>query len=700
MNIKLFCITILSAALSTSCYASNKYQYKTIINPENITIARDEYGVPHIFGKTDAEVAYGLAWANAEDAFHLMQESLYSTTGLAGKVKGKEGAAFDFFVHAIDAKNTVEDRFYKDLTPEFIEYIEGYCQGINAFAEAHKDQVVLKKMFPLTPKEIVQVYLVTFSAMVGVADPVQSIMEGTINEKKKEEERAAMGSNAFAMNSLITTDDHTYLCANPHFMVEGPLTFYEAHIKSEQGLNITGSIFQGGTSVFIGNNEHLGWGQTWNYFDGVDVYELKMHPKKKLMYELDSVWHKLEKRRVWLKVRVKKWLTIPVPKTTYWGEHGMVLKSKDGGFYAVRSLAYHNIMAGQQYYYMNKATNFEEFMTALRMEGLSKFNIVYADKDDNIYYVSNGLIPDRKVHYDWSGIVPGNDSKYLWHGAIPVDSLPNNLNPECGFVYNTNNTPFSATCEAHNDDCDRLPSYVDMRPGENNRSLRFQEIVEEKVFFNFEDFKKIKFDDQYPETSPFLTSIQGLFDLDPEKYPHISEPISLVRAWDKTADTSSVSATMYGLAMGYLFRGFMDGPFVSGLDKTEDDFAKSLEYAQDHLMEHFGTLQVPMKEIQRFVKNGRDYTVPGGPDFLMANYPTKPYKNGSFKLEYGDTYIHFVKFSKNGPEQIETLLPFNTLPTADDYVDQTIMYQKRQTKTMSLDKEEILNKAIKIYHPE
>jgi len=737
--------TLIIAAISFAS-AQDKYQFTTTIHPANVTIVRDSFGVPHIFAKTDAEAAYGLAWANAEDAFETMQESLLLGKGMMGRMKGADGARIDFFGHAIGAKDIVSERFYKDLTPEYIRYLEGYCLGLNAFAQKYPERVLLKKAFPVTPKDIMQAYVITFSALTRVAEKVGEVVNGNYDphwekifgnngekdspeptrkeqrererERRREQENTArtfapyspfpntfgIGSNAFAMNGNITADGNTYLCINPHMHVDGPLSFYEAHLYSEEGLNITGTLFQGGTCIFMGNNQYLGWTHTFNHFDGVDVYGLRMHPTRNLHYELDGNYYELEKRPVWLKVKVKKWLpAIPVRKVTYWSKHfGPVLKSRNGKFFAVRALAYQTIKAGQQFYYMNKARDFSEFKNALNMQGLAMFNVIYADKEGNIYYVHNGLVPDRKVSYNWSGLIPGNDSRYLWDKALPLDSLPATVNPACGYVFNTNNTPFNATCYGQNDNPERLPDYVDGRPCDNNRSMRFMELINEKPVFTFDDFKRIKFDYRWPRTSEFQESIKGLYDIDASEYPHLADVIAIVKSWDKVCDTSSVGAAVFGLILHSLIKDEGDDKvFTMGIENLKkEDFVKAYEHAKSHLLQYFGTLHVPLGKLQRYVKGDKDYAIPGYPDALMANYPQKPYKEGMFKLQYGDTYIQFVKFTPQGAETIESLLPYSSLVTSAEYNDQTLLYQKMQTKKSTLRKEDVLNRAMKVYQPE
>ncbi|MEZ5023182.1 MAG: penicillin acylase family protein [Chitinophagales bacterium] len=213
----------------------------------------------------------------------------------------------------------------------------------------------------------------------------------------------------FALASNITTDKQTYLAINPHFYAEGPLSFYEAHVNSEEGLNFHGALFQGMMAVVMGNNENLGYGMTYNHFDGVDVFKLKMVEGEKLTYELDGKKHQLEKRKVWLKVKLGKVLVIPVSRMTYWSELGPVLKSKDGEFFAVKFWANTTVRLPEQLIAMNKATDLKSFKAALDIQALAMFNIVYADKEDNIYYISNGQVPYRPIgdERDYSKALPG-----------------------------------------------------------------------------------------------------------------------------------------------------------------------------------------------------------------------------------------------------------------------------------------------------
>lgn len=673
------------------------------IDPERIQIARDRWGVPHIFAPTDAEVAYGLAWANAEDSFLEMQEQLAVGKGFMGRWKSIEGAGFDFYVHSIDPERTYR-RYIDSLSPDFLLYLDGYCQGINAYAQAHPEQVRFRRLFPVDSKTLLQTYVIAFSALGGAADQVENIVKGKYDAPTAFDPK---GSNAYAFSSQKTDNGKTFLAINPHFQVGGAFSFYEAHLCSEAGLNITGALFQGGTSVFMGNNPYLGWGKTYNHMDLVDVFRLEMHPRKPLTYKIDGIWKRLEKRPVWLRVRLGKperrgGLVLPVRKTTYWSDFGPTLRSPGKQFFALRASAFFSLSYPEQYYRMNRARNFEEFQKALDMGGITMFNIVYADREDNILYLCNGKLPRRAPGYDYLRVLPGDTSAHLWTEFYPWRELPHQINPECGFVYNTNNTPTRATCQGDTTETG-LRRYADLRKGQNNRALRFLELAEAKARLSFEEFKAIKFDMQTSPQSPFAQSIRELHRrFPPEKHPALADALQAMFAWDGDGSPRSTGATFWILFLDYLFdkMHLSDEVFIKGLPYIDEaTFLGGVQRGKSFLMKHYGRLNVPMGELQCHFRNGKTYCAPGFPDVLSPAYAKADPATGKYKTLYADTYIHFVEFGKEGAERIETLLPFETTASCEGYEDELQMLHRGELKTMSLDKETVLKQAVKVYTP-
>lgn len=667
------------------------------INPENIEIVRDQWGVPHIFAPTDAEVAYGLAWANAEDAFKEMQDLLVIGKGMSGIQKGVEGVKADFFRHVIGARDLVDGEM--DSYPaDFLKYIDGYVQGINAFASSHKDQVLMRKLFPLTTEDVMTTYVMVLSSMTEASAAMEKIYTGQLDESYMQ----GLGSNAYAVNAAKSKDGKTMLCMNPHMRLIGTFSFYEAHLQSEEGLNMHGAIFHGGTSIFMGNNPNLGWGMTWNYFNRGDIYRLKMHPKKKHLYWYDNEWKQLEVKKVRLKVRIKG-LNIPVKRKVYRNMHGPVLNSSENKdeFYAFRYPAFMSANGPLQWYRMNKTTNLKEFKSALEVMGISLFNIVYADKEDNIYFVSYGQVPYREDSIAKMKVLPGDDSRYVWQRIHTLNELPQEENPECNYVYNTNNSPFFATCEENNTLKLELKDYLDARPGQNNRAVVLHDFMEEHAQLDFEEFQSIKFDHSYSTASYLMKQLRPFFELDVEKYPEVKDILTLFQQWSGVANPDDVSSTVVMVITDLLFRdkGYNDKQFLQGFRVSEADFIDCVRNAKEWFLKYYNKVDVPLKEVFICQKGDSTFSSPGFPDALAANYGVR--KKDKYVVRSGDTYTQFVVFGKDGVEEMRTLVPFGNSnhPESPFYLNQSEMFRAGQTKKMTLNKRDIYEDASSIYNP-
>jgi len=669
------------------------------IQPEHVQIARDEWGVPHIFGKTDADVGYGLAWANAEDAFSVMQETVLTGKSMMGLYQGKEGAVRDYLMAALDIPTIVQSRYQNDFSESFRRYLDGYTQGLNDYARAHPREVLVQGSFPVTPQELIQgsVFITTY--MVYAMREIEAIVKG----RYALDHEGAVGSNAYALRSGRTADGRTYLAINPHQPMEGPFSFYECHLTSEEGWNFHGGMYHNGLLPGFGNNDHLGWAMTYNALDLVDTYRLEMDPDRKFHYRYDGGYRELERKRIWLDIRFGP-AVIKVPKWVYWSVYGPTFQQEDE-FFGVRFGNTFNILAAEQLYRMNKATSFAEFREAMLLRGIPRFNFVYADREDNIYYVDNGQIPDRKPGYDWAGAVPGISSDNLWTDFIPYDSLPQVLNPKAGYVFNTNNSSFHCTAWGQNADSTnkaRYPDHAGYKSSDNNRALRFEELISSRATFAFEEFKAIKFDNQFPACSPFLASCEVLFNLDSTAYPHLAQSIELLNTWNGHANAESPAATLFALTIDKVFQANHLGydEFSNGFAVQPQALIKGLEEAQAHLLQYFKQVQVPLQEFQRIIRGDIDLPLPGYFDVLAANY-SQPADDGRYKVFVGDAYTQFVAFGPGGVEKLETLQPFgsSSRATSPHYTDQMALFTEGRTKSMAMDKAGILARAVQIYHP-
>jgi acyl-homoserine-lactone acylase len=667
---------------------------QSAINASTIDIVRDSFGVPHIFAPSDAATAYGLAWAHAEDDFKTIQECFLAGKKMLGRHSGKKGATIDYVVHLIKAEELVEAQYDTAISPQFKKLLQGYCDGFNAYAAKHPGEVLLKKLFPLTPKNMLTYSMLQLFVSCRGDDALQKIFKGvapTVDFLKMG------GSNAYAFNSQKTANGNSFLNINAHQPLSGPVSWYEAHLQSDEGWNILGAMFTGSPIILLGCNEYLGWGHTVNAPDKTDVFQLQMNPENKLQYRFDDTWETLQEETVKLKVKVAG-VNIGVKRKIYTSKYGPTVITKNGTF-SIRCTGMFSIAALEQWYRMNKARNFTEFYKALKMEAIPGYNVVYADRYDTIFYLSNGRMPLRRPGYNWRSTVPGNTSKTLWTAFHPLEALPQVLNPPSGYLFNSNHSPFNATAAADNIKNNNYDATMGYETNENNRSERFMEEIARLDKVSYEDFKRIKYDRQFPTPLAFNIKSEGLFTVDEKEYPAIAPIITTLKQWDRKAGPGSRGAAYFGIAFYYIIdRLRKDWRNTAQLSTAQ--CVEVLTHVKDYCTKYFGSIDIALGDYQKLVRGDKAIPLPGLPD-VIASMESEPYKKGMVKGRQGDSYIELVQFTKDGP-QIESINCYgaSNKPGNKHYDDQMEMFTAQQTKKMSLKKEEVYKSAERVYHPQ
>ena len=683
---------ILFIALILFAFTSNAQQ--PLIRKDKITIARDAYGVPHIFAPTDPEVAYGLAWAHSEDDFKTIQTLILTGKGKLGTYLGKKGAPVDFVFGLLNTRKVVDQQI-KSMDPKFLQLVQGYLLGLEAYGKAHPSEILNKHIFPIALEDYIATTMFSVAIFCGVDKTLPKILDGSIPSLPG---FTGEGSNAFAIKGSKSATGEPMLVINAHQPIEGATAFYEAHVQSEEGWNILGGLFPGGPLIFHGTTPNLAWAHTVNFQDKIDVYQLqtdKAHPGQ---YKVDGEWLPLLKRKIKLSI---KGIPIPVSKTAYESIYGPTVKSPNGTYFSIRLPSLMDAGALQQWYAMNRSTNFTEFKAALNQNHLPMFNIMYADKEDNIFYISNGKMPYRNAKYNWASTLPGNTRETLWEKFKPLSELPQHLNPAAGYLYNTNHSPFMATAVNENLDPKKFDAYDGYETYHNNRSQRAKELIDTYDKISLEDLKRIKFDRQLPAKIlyPYGYDASVLFTLDASKYPALATIIKGLKEWDHVTNIESVGAVYYNI----LYYGASKIRHTGSKEPfTETEAVEVVQYVHDFLMKNYGRLDVTLGEFQRLKRGDQDWPQAGMPDVLAA-VMSEPFGETKRKMISGDAYIGFVKFPKDGGlPLIETVNTFgaSSHPESKHFADQRELYQAQKTKRMTLDKDEVLKNAEKIYHPE
>ena len=663
------------------------------INPKNIDIVRDEYGIPHIYAQTDAEVAYGLAWANAEDDFTTIQEAYLAGNAMLSNYIGLKGAAADFITQFIGSKNLIEEKI-GTISEDYMAVVEGYSQGLNAYASNNPDKVLYKKLFPITPKKMLM-----YSQLQLFISNEGAYWAGRILNNDTQDDfldQNLTGSNVIAMNSSKTSSGETFLAINTHQPLEGPTSWYEVHLNSEEGTNIIGTMYPGTPNILIGVNEYLGWSHTVNYPDKTDVFKLRMKNKRK--YIVDEEEYELEKLKAKITIKVLG-IPIKINRKYFKSIYGPTLKNKSG-YYSIRTPSLFNIKALEQWWRMGKSKNFSEFYNNLKMRELPGFNIGYADKYDTIFYMSNGIIPKRAEGYNWKGIVPGDTKKTLWTEYHNIEDLPQVIQPKSGFIYNANHSPFKSTSADENPNEKNYNENMGYETYDNNRSTRLIELIESYDKISFNDFKDIKYDNSFPSKFNYnFMDISIIETLKLQAENDLFELLDIIQKWDRKTDIDSQGAGIYGVLYYQLVRNYRNEIQKNNKTVSKEILLSALTDTKAYIINNFGSIKITLGDFQKLVRGDKELPIWGLPDVITA-MSSRPYKDGKHKVTQGESYIGLVRFNENGPI-LESIISFGNSdnPDSDHYTDQMEKYSKFQRKKMTFDKNIIYSEAKEIYNP-
>ena len=667
------------------------------VKSREVTIYRDIWGVPHIFGKSDSDASFGLAYAHSEDDFDTIQDVIILVRQKSGLLKGQQGAVSDFLIEWLKIYENVDQFYDSHLSPEVHQLLKGYCDGINLYAHDHNEEIILN-VFPVEPRDIVAGFVFRTPMFFGLDRELETLFSLTKkpdigNRKEHSNRKSPIGSNGFAVSSRRSENDETMLVINSHQPWDGPTAWYEAHVHSEEGWNMSGGLFPGSPVIFVGHNDSLGWVHTVNKPDLIDTYILDIHPENPNLYLFDNEWIEMEKKTISIKLKILGPFSWTIKRDALWSVYGPVLQFNHGS-YAIHYAGMGEIRQVEQWYRMNKSSNFPEWYNAMEMQGIPSLNSVYADHTGNIFYAYNGKFPDRNPGIDWQGYLPGWTSETLWKSTSEFESVPQLLNPESGVLFSTNQSPYYVTDGIDNILQSDFPVEWGVESHMNNRSYRAKELFSNEPDISFEELKNIKFDKCFSKHSSIAQHTKDIIKTIRNSASELADAADVLSDWDFCTDIENEKATLAILAT----KPFLQSQYIK---KNDDTLLQYTRNAVDYLMKNYGSLKVPFGNVQRLVRGKLDLPIGGGPDILRAVYSQYDDK-GKLVGHSGDGLFMFVEWDKNGNVFSESIHQYGSATTREKsthFDDQTQLFVQEKMKPVWRKKSEILNNLKAMYSP-
>lgn len=651
----------------------------------DVRIRRDEWGVPHVRGKRNVDAAFGIAFAHAEDDYPTIQQVLLATRGKLAAEAGLDAAPTDYIANLLGVWQTIAERYERDLPADLQAVLEAYAAGLNYYAATHEAEVA-RGVLPFTGRDIAAGFVFKTPFFYGLDRELRRLNDLPPDPLPK-------GSNGVAVAPSRSTDGATRLLVNSHQPFTGPVAWYEAVVESDEGWHVAGGFFPGSPFLLHGHNAHLGWANTVNAPDLVDVYRLQLNPANPDEYRLDGQWVPFIKREAKLRVRLWgpfRWTT---SREVLWSVHGPVLQTRSGS-YALRYAGMGEVRQALQYWRLNLARNIDEWRAAMALLALPSINYVYADEKGNIGYVYNGQFPQRQAGVDWSGTLPGDRSDLVWQGYAPFSAVPQLWNPRSGLVFNANNTPFQATARGDGLDPAAFPASWGIQRNMTNRAWRLLETFGADASISPEEFRAYKFDAAYSARSEVARVARELATPMPQDDASLAAARQLLAGWNLQTDRANRAA-----ALGVLATTAVLGPEGDGTQGTAPQAA--LEEAAATLRQSFGRADPVWGEVNRLRRGAADLALDGAPDTLRAVYG-KPAADGRLAAVAGDTYILFVSWDKAGRLSSESIHQFGSAterPASRHYADQAPLFAAMRTKPVWFTEEQLAGHVLEDYRP-
>ncbi|MEQ8205944.1 MAG: penicillin acylase family protein, partial [Woeseia sp.] len=517
----------------------------------NVEILRDDFGVPHVYGKTDADTVFGMLYAQAEDDFPRIERNYIWATGRLAEVEGEEAIYSDLrarlYMSVEDAKAA-----YAEAPPWLQALCDAFADGLNYYLLTHPEvePKLLTRFEPWMPMffsegsiggDIEQIPLEGIKAFYGEGRALDGIEAARVAELDTTE---PAGSNGIAIAPPLTRNGNALLLINPH------TSFYfrgEIHAVSEEGLNAYGAVTWGQFFIYQGFNEHTGWMHTSTNVDFMDEFvEDVRQVDGKLVYRYGDELRPVESSQVTLKYADGN--DIGERTFTMYRTHHGPVTHKTGDRWVVTRINWDPVNALTQSYVRTKLKNYDEFRKMMDIRTNSSNNTVFADSSGNIAYFHGNFIPQRDPTIDFSKPVDGSDPATDWLGLHTVDEIVTVTNQENGWIQNTNSTPFTAAAE-FSPKREDYPVYMAPDP-ENFRGIHAQRVLTDVSDLTLDSLLDLAYDPHLPGFEKLIPGLLAAWDASEKSAGDMAEAIAELRNWDMTTSADSVAMTLahfYGM---------------------------------------------------------------------------------------------------------------------------------------------------------
>jgi acyl-homoserine lactone acylase PvdQ len=722
---------IITLMFSPSVLFAQKFNQQEInrcqAQAKAVTIIRDNWGVPHIYGKTDAAVVFGLMYSQCEDNFKGIERNYLYQLGKQTEADGDAPLYTDVQLQLIaDSADAIKD--YKTSAPSFKKLLDAFADGINYYLYKHPEvkPKVFKRFEPwyalmftdgsVAATETGGINLVEtksfyadssekFGVVINRPAPVYDM----VNERET-------GSNGFAIGPSKSASGHALLYINPH------VPFYfrsEVELVSDEGLNVYGAVTWGQFFVYQGFNEHCGWMHTSSYADVADLYAEKVSKKDgKWYYEYNGSLKPVTTRKLVLNVK-KRDAVEQKTITGYYTHHGPVLGSRDGKWLALKAnnRSYNALLES---WLITKANNLAEYKKAMDLLSNGTNNTVYADDKGNIIFWYGNYMPKRNPTFDWSLPVDGSTLATEWQGVHPLKDIVTVYNPATGWIQNCNSTPFTAA-GASSPDKNKYPVY--MAPdGENYRAITAIKLLKDANHITLDGLIAKGYDHYLAAFDDLLPPLFKAYEAAPDSVKRsLAEPIQLLQQWDKRSAANSIASTL-AIEWGTLMMKTMppaqtdqQGTFITQRVKklSQTSGVQQLEFLTavlKNLQSRFGTWKIQWGDVNRYQRPADGVTfddslpsIPVGTTGSgFGQLPSFQSRTANTQKRYGYSGNSFIAAVEFGPRiKAKSIITGGQSfdPASKNFTDQAQGFIDGKLKDVLFYKEDVLKHAQKTYHP-